>query len=190
MPSKIVVVGVGALGSHVVVFGRNLPVLFSTVDFDRVEQKNLLSQFHTRMALGKNKAIALQQMMLALFGLKIEAVPHRLTEQNCDQLLEGAKVAIDCLDNAASRLILQKFGREASIPCLHGALAADGLFAQVVWDEFFRLDEEDVPGQATCDTGDYLPLIVRTAACVVKSLGQSSLFSIYRTRTIGLWPHG
>ena len=76
--SKLVIVGVGALGSHLALLLRNAGVPLVLVDFDRVEAKNTMSQFHTRMGLGRNKAQALQQSLKGLFGLDATAIPHRL----------------------------------------------------------------------------------------------------------------
>src|SRR5690606_29175647 len=87
---RVVVVGVGALGSHVVQLGRSLPVQWKVIDDDRIEAKNLLAQFHTRLGVGKNKAQALQQAMQGMFGVKIEAIPHRLTADNTEALLGDA----------------------------------------------------------------------------------------------------
>ena len=77
---------------------------------------------------------------------------------------------VDCFDNAANRQLVQDCVREKGIPCLHGGLAADGTFGVVRWDACFSIDSEDVPGQATCDGGDFLPLIVRVSACLVESV--------------------
>ena len=159
MLQKVVVVGVGALGSHFVLFGRSLPVQFAVIDFDRIEQKNVLAQFHTKMGVGRNKAQALQQTMQGMFGVRIDAVPHRLTLDNVEALLKDAAVIVDCLDNGASRKLVQDFARAKGTPCLHGALAADGQLGRVVWDEIFTIDSEDVTGQATCEGGEHLPFI-------------------------------
>ena len=43
----VVIVGVGALGSHVALLGRNWGVQLKLVDFDRIEQKNTQAQFHS-----------------------------------------------------------------------------------------------------------------------------------------------
>ena len=159
----ITIVGTGALGSHVLLFGRNLKVTWVAIDDDRVEKKNTLSQFHTRQGIGRNKAQAAAQMMKGLFGVNIKAVPHRLTADNAEMLLGGTDLILDCLDNGASRRILQALVRKVGTPCLHGALAADGQFGSVVWDEGFTIDNEDVEGQATCEGGEFLPFIVDVA---------------------------
>lgn len=155
---KVTIVGVGALGSHLAVFLRNTAEL-KLIDMDRVEQKNVLSQFHPKTNVRKNKALALQQTMNFLFGLKVAAVPHPLAMDNVGQLLDGSDLVVDCVDNAATRQTIQEYALDTGLPCLHGALAADGAFGRVVWTENFRIDSEDSVGAATCEDGVHLPFI-------------------------------
>ena len=66
MSAQVVVVGAGALGSHLALLGRNLDAGWVLVDHDRVEQRNLLAQVHTRMGVGRHKTQALQQLLQGL----------------------------------------------------------------------------------------------------------------------------
>jgi molybdopterin-synthase adenylyltransferase len=186
---KVVVVGVGALGSHVVLLGRNWPVRFTAVDFDRVEQKNLLAQFHTKMGVGRNKAAALQQAAQGLFGLKIEAVPHRLGDDNVQALLGGADLVLDCVDNLPTRQVVQRFVRAQSppIPCLHGAVAADGSYARLMWDPLFEGDAGG-EGEATCEDGEHLPFIGIVAANLAALVG--GFLKTGRQRSVHVHPGG
>jgi len=156
---RVVVVGVGALGSHVVQLVRNLDIKLVLVDFDRVEQRNVQSQFHGKPSVGKSKVQSLVGAMQFLFGLKTEANPHKLTADNVEAILGKADLVLDCLDNGESRRLVQRFVRDKGLPCLHGALSADGEFGLVLWDEDFIIDDEDVQGQATCEGGEFLPFI-------------------------------
>ena len=162
--NKIVIIGAGALGSHLALLARNWEAPLCVVDFDRVEQKNTLAQFHSRMGLRQNKAQALQKALAGLFGVRLEAVPHRLTDDNAATLLDGAALVLDCTDNAEARRVIQHQVQAAGTPCLHGALSADGMFGRVVWDEDFTPDEEGEPGQATCEDGQQLPMFALVAA--------------------------
>jgi molybdopterin/thiamine biosynthesis adenylyltransferase len=166
----IVVVGVGALGSHLVQFIRNVDAKIQVVDFDRIEQKNVQAQLHARNAVGKNKTQALGQLMQFLFGIKIETIPHKLTSDNISQILNGADLVIDCLDNASSREIIQKYVRNNNIDCLHGALAADGMFGRVIWDENFTIDSEAEAGAPTCEGGEHLPFIGIASTLMAQSV--------------------
>lgn len=168
---KIVIIGVGALGSHLVLLIRNLPgVSIKVIDMDRVETKNVMSQFHTKMGVGKNKAQALQQTLSGLFGIKVDAVPHRLTVDNVDALLGGADLVVDCLDNAASRQVVQDYVRKKGIACLHGALDPDGQFGRSVFDEMFVIDHEGTVGAATCEDGRHLVFIARASSYLADSV--------------------
>lgn len=177
---KIVVVGVGALGSHLVQAIRNVPGEISVIDFDHVESKNELSQFHGKPGRGKNKTAALHQTMSFLWGKSIGKYGVRLTKDNTDQLLGGSSLIVDCLDNAGSRLLLQAYARETKTPCIHGALAPNGAYGQVCWDEHFTIDSEVGQGGATCENGAHLPFIMITSAWLAKSVSDFVLSGIKR----------
>jgi molybdopterin/thiamine biosynthesis adenylyltransferase len=153
---NIVIIGVGALGSHTALFMRNTGKL-TVVDMDRVESKNILSQFHTSMGKGQNKARAFQKALQGLFGIKVDTNTNRLTKDNVRAILWPAALVIDCTDNIEARLVIRDFVRVNNTPCLHGALSEDGTFARIVWDEDFVADAEGTPGQATCEDGVNLP---------------------------------
>lgn len=170
--TTIVIVGVGALGSHLVQFIRNLDVNIRVVDFDRVEQRNVMSQFHGKPSVGKLKSQSLQQSMKFMFKRQIDPNTNKLTSQNAAEILGDAFLIVDCLDNGESRRIVQRFVRERGIPCLHGALAADGDFGQVVWDADFQIDDEDVEGAATCEAGEFLPFITLVSSLMATAVQQ------------------
>jgi molybdopterin-synthase adenylyltransferase len=155
----IVVVGVGALGAQLVALLRNVKATIRIIDFDRVEAKNVQSQFHGRPGVSRPKVLALSQLMDLLFGVKLATVPHRLTTDNVKELLSGADLVVDCLDNAPSRRIVQDFVREFRIPCLHGAVDGNGTCGRVYWDERFEIEEGAAAGVATCEDGEHLPFL-------------------------------
>ena len=55
---RILFCGGGALGSHGLFLARDLEHELAVVDFDRVETKNLASQWFVKQMIGKNKATA------------------------------------------------------------------------------------------------------------------------------------
>lgn len=164
----IVIVGVGALGSHAVQFLRNVDATLRVVDFDRVEQRNVMAQFHGKPSVGKAKVQSLQQVMNFLFARKVEVIPHKLVENNAKEVLGSADLVVDCLDNGDGRRVIQGFVRASKVPCLHGALAADGSFGSIIWDEQFVIDEATGTAK-TCEDGEHLPFIVLVAAYLAQS---------------------
>jgi molybdopterin/thiamine biosynthesis adenylyltransferase len=163
---KITIIGIGALGSHVALFMRNVPKISLTlIDDDKVETKNLSSQAHTRMGLGKNKAQSLAQFLQGAYQLKVTPIPHRLGPHNIEALLGSADLVIDCVDNGETRQSIQDFVRKRGIACLHGGVNAGGTFGLALWDEDYSIDHEDEPGQATaCEGVDHLPFMVLVAS--------------------------
>jgi len=111
------------------------------------------------MGVGRNKAEALAKLFQGLFKIRLKPLPRRLAVDNVEQLLSGASLVVDCVDNGATRRLIQTYVREHDIPCVHGALSADGAFGRVVWDEHFKIDDENVEGEATCEGGEHLPFI-------------------------------
>lgn len=166
----LIIVGVGALGSHLVQLIRNEEVDIKVIDFDRVEQKNVLSQFYGKPGVGKSKVDALKQTMDFLFKRQLSVVGNKLVAENIDVLLKGATLVVDCLDNFAARKLVQDHVRKHNLPCLHGALAPGGAFGRSIWDAEFVIDSEVGAGAATCEDGEFLPFIALTAAYMARSV--------------------
>jgi hypothetical protein len=167
---KVVIFGVGALGSHAAVLCRSLPIRLAFVDFDRVESKNLLAQAHVRPSVGRNKAEALRLQLLNLHGVEADAFPVRLEQTNVSALGSGARLLVDCLDNARGRRVLSDHARATGTPLVHAAISADGTFGLVRWEERFTADVEDQEGQATCEGGEHLPFIGLVAAALTRTI--------------------
>ncbi len=156
MTKTVLVVGVGAIGSHAALFLRNAAHL-RICDHDKVESKNVLSQFHPKQGVGKNKTVALAGAALYLFQTAMAAIPNKFSAVNADALLAGVDLVLDCTDNGAARRDIQAACQRLGVPCLHGALSADGTFGRAVWMEHFRIDNESADAQATCEDGENLP---------------------------------
>jgi hypothetical protein len=167
---RIVFCGVGAIGSTAAVLCRNLEATLAFIDFDRVESKNLLAQAYVKPSVGKNKAEALKLQLLNLYGVKAEAFSVRVTRDNVAALCGSADLLVDGFDNQSSRLLLSEYARGAGKPLVHGALAGDGTFGLVRWDERFVPDAEDTAGQATCEGGAHLPLIGQLGATLARAV--------------------
>jgi molybdopterin/thiamine biosynthesis adenylyltransferase len=170
MSKQVTIVGVGALGSHLLQFIRNEDATFKVVDFDRVERKNTMSQFHGVKTVGKSKVQSVQQNMKFMFGTKVDAVPHRLVNENINAVLKDADLIIDCLDNFEARNLVKNYAEVEDIPCVHGALAPNGEYGQVMWNENFRIDSEAGPDGATCEDGEHIAFIALVSAYLARSV--------------------
>jgi len=167
---NVTIVGVGALGSHLIQFIRNEEINITIIDFDRVEKTNTMSQFHSVKTVGKSKVQSMQQSMKFMFGTKLNIIPHKLTSDNVDMLLKKSDLIIDCLDNAEARLLVQNYVRQNNVPCLHGGLAANGEFGQIMWDQHFKIDHEPSAGAATCENGEHLAFIAIVSSFFAQSV--------------------
>ena len=98
---RIVIVGVGALGTRVaellVRAGARQLIL---IDDDTVEASNLPRQtLFTESDVGKKKAVVAAERLRAIDGkasVTVEAV--RLDAKNAERLLRGAAIVMDCVD--------------------------------------------------------------------------------------------
>ena len=196
MEASIVIVGLGALGSHVALFMRNIKEL-KLVDFDKVDSHNIQSQFHTKLSLGRNKAQSISQALLGMFNVKAEAVPHKLTKDNVRALLQDPSppgkrkepwLVLDCTDNIEARNLIQEYCLQWHLPCLHGALSADGSFSRVIWTEDFKADAEGDEGEATCIDGEHLPFFGMAAA--VMAVEAQNFLVTGKKRSYQLTPSG
>src|SRR5215813_5298310 len=123
---KILFCGGGALGSHALFLARDFQHELAVVDFDRVETKNLASQWFVKQMVGKNKATALKMQLLNFYDAKLQDYTVKLTALNVDAVLSGADLVVDCFDNAESRRLVQDYVRSNRKPCVHAGLAANG----------------------------------------------------------------
>src|ERR1051325_11238725 len=121
---KILFCGGGALGSHGLFLARDLEHELAVIDFDRVETKNLASQWFVKQMVGKNKATALKIQLLNFYDVKLQDYTVKLTALNADAILAGTELLVDCFDNAESCKLLQDYARAKNRPCVHAGLAA------------------------------------------------------------------
>ena len=120
------------------------------------------------------------------WAIKAEAMPIRVTADNVAAVFAGADLVVDCFDNRAGREVLSAQARASGTPLVHGALAADGRFGLVRWDERFTPDSEDAPGQATCEGGEHLPFITLLSATLARTIQDFVLHNTRRDALVNL----
>ena len=141
--SSVAVIGCGGLGGYVIEELARLGVgSITAVDPDVFEEHNLNRQILCTMAnLGEYKVMAAARRVGDI-NPAVTLVPHQAAfgAANGRELLAGATVVVDALDNIATRLELVALCRDLGIPLVHGAIA--GWYGQVAT----QLAGEDISG--------------------------------------------
>lgn len=123
--SHIAIIGLGGLGGAVTeILARSGIGTLTLVDGDCFDESNLNRQLlSSESALGKMKA-AVAALRVADVNPAVTSlpIPHYLTEENGSAILEGADIAVDCLDTIPARFILAQCCRARNIPMVTGAI--------------------------------------------------------------------
>ena len=122
---KVLVVGCGGLGGHIIDQLARIGVGFLRVaDGDVFEASNLNRQLLSSVPLlGVNKARAAADHIARVNPeVTVEAVEEFLTEVNASALIDGCDAVLDALDNVPSRRLLASSCEKAGIPYIYGAI--------------------------------------------------------------------
>jgi adenylyltransferase/sulfurtransferase len=122
--AKVLVVGVGGLGSPVAMYLAAAGVgSLLLVDHDQVELSNLQRQIvHASARVGLNKAESARATLQSLNPhCRVEVQPVKLDEDNGAQLVAECDVIVDCSDNFAVRFLLNRLSLAARVPLVSGA---------------------------------------------------------------------
>ncbi len=129
---SVCVVGCGGLGGHVIQTLARFGVgKLTLVDGDVFTHNNLNRQVFCRENnLGRNKALATKEALRDInSNVEVNARAEMLAEDNMRSIMAGHDIAMDCLDSAPARLLLERACAGAGIPFVHGAIS--GFFGQV-----------------------------------------------------------
>jgi adenylyltransferase/sulfurtransferase len=130
--SQVVVAGLGGLGCSASLYLTCAGIGHITlIDCDSVELSNLNRQvLHYEKDIGEGKPLSAARK-LAKLNSSIEVTPvfKKITERNAREIIKGADLVIDGMDNFKTRLILNKACVAERIPFIHGGV--HGLFGEV-----------------------------------------------------------
>ncbi|MEW6750325.1 MAG: HesA/MoeB/ThiF family protein [Candidatus Latescibacterota bacterium] len=123
--ATVFVAGAGGLGSPLATYLAVAGVgRLRICDCDTVELSNLNRQIlHDEGRLGLNKALSARRTLERLNpDVCVEAQGERITEANVDELVGDAAAIVDCMDNFATRFVLNGAAIRRQIPLVHGSV--------------------------------------------------------------------
>lgn len=123
--AKVLIVGVGGLGSPIALYltGAGVGTL-GLVDDDQVSITNLQRQIlYSESELGMKKAICAKARLETLNAeIKIEVYPCRLTHENSETIISGYDIVVDGCDNFATRYLINDTCVKLGKPYVYGAI--------------------------------------------------------------------
>lgn len=130
--AKVLIVGVGGLGSPIALYlaGAGVGTL-GLIDDDEVSISNLQRQvLYEESQVGCSKALCAAERLKALNSeITINAYPMRLTAENAESIIADYDIIVDGTDNFQVRYIISDTCSNLSKPYVYGAIC--GLDGQV-----------------------------------------------------------
>ncbi len=122
--SKVLVIGLGGLGSPVALYLASAGVgQLELVDDDAVDLSNLQRQIaHSTGHIGQTKVSSAQQRLRRLNPL-CDTITHarRLDESALERIIQRVDAVVDCCDNFTTRFQLNRICHAARTPLISGA---------------------------------------------------------------------
>lgn len=123
--AKVLIVGVGGLGSPIALYLAGAGVgCIGLVDDDRVSISNLQRQvLYSENELDKPKAVCAAERLSTLnSGISILPYSTRLTEENAGNIIRKYDIVVDGCDNFATRYLINDICIEQRKPYVYGAI--------------------------------------------------------------------
>lgn len=123
--AKVLIVGVGGLGSPIALYLAGAGVgCIGLVDDDVVSISNLQRQvLYSEKELGKRKAMCAAERLVALNSeITVRPYPTRLTKENANDIISEYDMVVDGCDNFATRYLINDCCVRLGIPYIYGAI--------------------------------------------------------------------
>jgi molybdopterin/thiamine biosynthesis adenylyltransferase len=123
--SHVAIIGLGGLGGSVLEILSRIGIgKLSIVDGDVFDESNLNRQLLSTIEnLGKAKAVVAEERAKSINpAIRIDSHVTFFTSENGAELLQGAQIAVDCLDTIRDRFILEKACLQMNIPMVSAAI--------------------------------------------------------------------
>lgn len=125
LDAKVLIVGVGGLGSPIALYLAGAGVgCIGLVDDDVVSISNLQRQvLYSEKELGKSKAVCAAERLSALNSeIKVQPYSTRLTEDNAFDIIGEYDMVVDGCDNFATRYLINDICIRQEKPYIYGAI--------------------------------------------------------------------
>ncbi len=166
---KVVIIGVGALGTVAASLLARSGVPLLLVDRDVVEKHNLQRQIiFTAADVGKPKASIAARYLRTIFpGIRVESKDLQLDKDSVS-VCKNADVVLDCTDNFFTRFVINDYCKQQGIPWVHGSALEEQGYVLVVQpaQACFRCIFEHLQGAGTCATLGVLNTITSAIASI------------------------
>lgn len=123
--AKVLIVGVGGLGSPIALYLAGAGVgCIGLIDDDCVSMSNLQRQvLYSEKELGKSKAICAAERITALNSeITVHVYPTRLTKENAKEIIGKYDIVVDGCDNFSTRYLIDEVCAEEQKPYVYGAI--------------------------------------------------------------------
>lgn len=172
--SKVVIVGLGGLGSGVAQILCRMGVgNLILIDKDVVQEHNLSrQQLYTTKDIEKSKVLVCKKHLENINPNTKVSILEELASQENLSLIEEISCIVDCTDRHESRRIINTFCLENKIPWVHGAAIREQGVVCVFGPDYFLKSYEEIYKNKNKD--EFCEGIIATTTNLVSSL-QSSL---------------
>lgn len=131
--SCVAVIGAGGLGGQIILLLSRLGVgRLVVIDYDCFDPTNLNRQALCSVeTIGRSKAEQASDMVRAINpGVIVDSHQVRIDNSNAENILSGADLIVDALDNIQDRFLIETMAKKIGLPLVHGAVA--GLEGQIM----------------------------------------------------------
>lgn len=104
---RVIIYGIGSIGSHVAIGLAKTGIKDITViDYDTVENGNIPAQFYRIKDIGKNKTTAIMEQIIEYIGTKIDTIQQKITKENLQIPLTQNTIHVIAVDDIDTRKLI------------------------------------------------------------------------------------
>jgi len=199
--SRVLLVGCGALGTHLAEFCARAGVgELTLIDRDVLEESNLQRQSlftEADLRLGLPKAEAARRHLNEINSvLRVKAIVGEFSPANAEKLARGQSLILDATDNFETRFLINDAAVKLGVPWVYAACIGSRVAAMPVvpGGACLRCLLEDAPeaGGETCETsGIIMPAVFQAVAwasvVALKILSGNQKALLRKMLTVDIW---